>query len=128
MKNRNGEQGTENSQRRRFLRSLFPFPVLHSSFSRRVVGVIARGETLYRAKAVVLTTGTFLKAVMHTGEAKTGGGRAGEGAAESLSDSLAGLRLSSRPLQDRHPVSSQRSHHRLLEVRTATRRRRTSAV
>ena len=55
-----------------------------------MVGVIARGETLYRAKAVVLTTGTFLKAVMHTGEAKTGGGRAGEGAAESLSDSLAG--------------------------------------
>src|SRR5437868_7796344 len=26
---------------------------------RRVTGVIARGETLYRAKAVVLTTGTF---------------------------------------------------------------------
>ena len=57
---------------------------------RRITGVIARGETLYRAKAVVLTTGTFLKAVMHTGEAKTRGGRAGEGAAESLSDSLAG--------------------------------------
>jgi tRNA uridine 5-carboxymethylaminomethyl modification enzyme len=57
---------------------------------RKVTGVIARGETLYRAKAVVLTTGTFLKAVMHTGEAKTGGGRAGEGAAEALSDSLAG--------------------------------------
>src|SRR5947209_5020515 len=38
---------------------------------RRVTGVMARGDTLYRAKAVVLTTGTFLKAVMHTGEAKT---------------------------------------------------------
>ncbi len=62
-----------------------PFPA-----RQRVTGVIARGETLYRAKAVVLTTGTFLKAVMHTGEAKTGGGRAGEGAAEALSDSLAG--------------------------------------
>jgi tRNA uridine 5-carboxymethylaminomethyl modification enzyme len=57
--------------------------------SRRVTGVVARGDTLYRAKAVVLTTGTFLKAVMHTGEAKTRGGRAGDGAAESLSDSLA---------------------------------------
>ncbi len=56
---------------------------------RRVTGVIARGETLYRAKAVVLTTGTFLKAIMHTGEAKTRGGRAGDGSAESLSDSLA---------------------------------------
>ncbi len=56
---------------------------------RRVLGVIARGDTLYRARAVVLTTGTFLKAVMHTGEAKTRGGRAGDSAAESLSDSLA---------------------------------------
>src|SRR5579872_3288933 len=56
---------------------------------RRVVGVVARGETLYRARAVVLTTGTFLKAVMHTGEAKTRGGRAGDGTAEAISDSLA---------------------------------------
>jgi tRNA uridine 5-carboxymethylaminomethyl modification enzyme len=54
----------------------------------RVLGVVARGETLYRAKAVVLTTGTFLRAIMHTGEAKTRGGRAGDGTAESLSDSL----------------------------------------
>jgi tRNA uridine 5-carboxymethylaminomethyl modification enzyme len=54
-----------------------------------VTGVVARGDTLYRAKAVVLTTGTFLKAVMHTGEAKTRGGRAGDGTSESLSDSLA---------------------------------------
>ncbi|MFO0841801.1 MAG: tRNA uridine-5-carboxymethylaminomethyl(34) synthesis enzyme MnmG [Gemmataceae bacterium] len=56
---------------------------------RRVLGVLARGDTLYRARAVVLTTGTFLKAIMHTGEAKTKGGRAGDNSAESLSDSLA---------------------------------------
>jgi tRNA uridine 5-carboxymethylaminomethyl modification enzyme len=56
---------------------------------RRVTGVVARGDTLYRAKAVILTTGTFLKAIMHTGESKTRGGRAGDGVAESLSDSLA---------------------------------------
>ena len=55
---------------------------------RRVTGVTARGDTLYRAKAVVLTTGTFLKALMHTGESQTRGGRAGDGTAESLSDSL----------------------------------------
>jgi tRNA uridine 5-carboxymethylaminomethyl modification enzyme len=55
----------------------------------RATGILARGDTLYRANAVVLTTGTFLKAVMHTGEAKTRGGRAGDGSAESLSDSLA---------------------------------------
>jgi tRNA uridine 5-carboxymethylaminomethyl modification enzyme len=57
--------------------------------TKRVLGVVARGETVYRAKAVVLTTGTFLKAIMHTGEAKTRGGRAGDGSSESLSDSLA---------------------------------------
>jgi tRNA uridine 5-carboxymethylaminomethyl modification enzyme len=57
---------------------------------RRVVGVMARGETFYRAPAVVFTTGTFLKALMHTGEAKTRGGRAGDVSAEALSDSLAG--------------------------------------
>jgi tRNA uridine 5-carboxymethylaminomethyl modification enzyme len=57
--------------------------------SKRVKGVVARGDTFYRAKAVILTTGTFLKALMHTGEAKTKGGRAGDATAEALSDSLA---------------------------------------
>jgi tRNA uridine 5-carboxymethylaminomethyl modification enzyme len=56
--------------------------------SRRVTGVLAQGGTLYRARAVVLTTGTFLKGLMHTGEAKAHGGRAGDSSAEALSDSL----------------------------------------
>jgi len=56
----------------------------------RVEGVRVRGGTFYRAKAIVLTTGTFLKALMHMGEAKTRGGRAGDQSAESLSDSLTG--------------------------------------
>jgi tRNA uridine 5-carboxymethylaminomethyl modification enzyme len=58
--------------------------------SLQVAGVIARGDTVYRAKAVVFTTGTFLKALMHTGESKTRGGRAGDQSAENLSDSLTG--------------------------------------
>jgi tRNA uridine 5-carboxymethylaminomethyl modification enzyme len=57
--------------------------------SKRVIGVLARGDTLYRARCVILTTGTFLKALMHMGEAKTRGGRAGDQSAESLSESLA---------------------------------------
>jgi tRNA uridine 5-carboxymethylaminomethyl modification enzyme len=60
------------------------------SAERRVIGVMARGDTLYRGRAVVFTTGTFLKALMHTGEAQTRGGRAGDQSAEALSDSLAG--------------------------------------
>jgi tRNA uridine 5-carboxymethylaminomethyl modification enzyme len=55
----------------------------------KVMGVVARGDTHYRAPAVILTTGTFLKAIMHTGEAKTTGGRAGDNSAEGMSDSLA---------------------------------------
>src|SRR5260370_36062622 len=54
----------------------------------RVVGVRCQGDTLYRARAVILTTGTFLKALMHMGEAKSRGGRAGDQSAENLSESL----------------------------------------
>jgi tRNA uridine 5-carboxymethylaminomethyl modification enzyme len=39
----------------------------------------------------VLTTGTFLSAVMHTGEVKTPGGRAGEGTTTGISGALARL-------------------------------------
>ena len=86
---KNEERGTGNEEPNPNSVPCSSFPVLHSSFPRRVTGVVTRGDTLYRAKAVILTTGTFLKAVMHTGEAKTRGGRAGDGTAESLSDSLA---------------------------------------
>jgi tRNA uridine 5-carboxymethylaminomethyl modification enzyme len=64
--------------------------VLEGRESPHVVGVRTRGDTLYRAPAVVLTTGTFLKALMHQGEAKMRGGRAGDQSAEELSDSLTG--------------------------------------
>lgn len=60
----------------------------------RIVGVRVRGDADYHAKAVVLTTGTFLQAIMHTGEAKTAGGRAGEGTTSGIS--LALLRLGFR--------------------------------
>src|SRR5262249_814239 len=53
-----------------------------------IQGVKTAGGTLYRAPAVILTTGTFLKALMHMGEAKSRGGRAGDQSADVLSDSL----------------------------------------
>ncbi|MFM7590815.1 MAG: tRNA uridine-5-carboxymethylaminomethyl(34) synthesis enzyme MnmG, partial [Isosphaeraceae bacterium] len=62
----------------------------------RVVGVVVRGGFTYRSKAVVLTTGTFLQALMHTGETKTKGGRAGDISAEGLSGSLARLGIELR--------------------------------
>ena len=54
----------------------------------RMTGVRVRGGGLYRCRAVVVTTGTFLQAIMHTGEAKTPGGRAGDGTTGTMSDSL----------------------------------------
>ncbi|MFM7842789.1 MAG: tRNA uridine-5-carboxymethylaminomethyl(34) synthesis enzyme MnmG, partial [Planctomycetota bacterium] len=57
----------------------------------RIVGVLVRGGIEYRARAVILTTGTFLQALMHTGEIKTPGGRAGEGTTSGISGALARL-------------------------------------
>ncbi|MFM9059847.1 MAG: tRNA uridine-5-carboxymethylaminomethyl(34) synthesis enzyme MnmG [Planctomycetaceae bacterium] len=57
----------------------------------RITGVRVRGDAEYRAAAVVLTTGTFLQAVMPTGEATTAGGRAGEGTTSGISRALARL-------------------------------------
>jgi tRNA uridine 5-carboxymethylaminomethyl modification enzyme len=65
------------------------FVIRHSSF--RIAGVRVRGDAVYRARAVVLTTGTFLQALMHTGETKTAGGRAGEGTTAGISAALARL-------------------------------------
>ena len=56
--------------------------------SLRVIGVKCKGEVTYHARAVVLTTGTFLAAIMHTGEAKTAGGRGGEGTTSGISGAL----------------------------------------
>ncbi len=57
----------------------------------RIVGVRVRGDVEYRARTVILTTGTFLQAVMHTGEIKTPGGCAGEGTTSGISGALGRL-------------------------------------
>ncbi|MGR3311370.1 MAG: tRNA uridine-5-carboxymethylaminomethyl(34) synthesis enzyme MnmG [Candidatus Brocadiales bacterium] len=57
----------------------------------RVIGIIAQSGITYRAKAVILTTGTFLKGLIHCGNTKVVGGRVGEPSAEKLSSSLISL-------------------------------------
>jgi len=58
---------------------------------KRVTGVTLHDGRVLRASAVVLTTGTFLQALMHCGETKMAGGRVGEPAAVGLSRVLADL-------------------------------------
>ena len=58
------------------------------SGGQRVIGVRVLGDVEYHAPAVILTTGTFLSALMHTGEVKTKGGRAGEGTTTGISAAL----------------------------------------
>ncbi|MDX1927263.1 MAG: tRNA uridine-5-carboxymethylaminomethyl(34) synthesis enzyme MnmG [Pirellulaceae bacterium] len=59
----------------------------------QIRGIQVRGGAKYLADAVVLTTGTFLQAIMHTGEAKTPGGRGGEGTSAGISGALNRLGL-----------------------------------
>jgi tRNA uridine 5-carboxymethylaminomethyl modification enzyme len=61
----------------------------------RVGGIRLRDGRIFHSKGVVVTTGTFLNGLMHCGEKRTVGGRHGEDAARTLSDSLAniGIRL-----------------------------------
>jgi tRNA uridine 5-carboxymethylaminomethyl modification enzyme len=57
----------------------------------RVRGVALEGGRELSCTCCVVTTGTFLRALMHTGENKTEGGRVGEQTARGLSGSLAAM-------------------------------------
>ena len=59
----------------------------------RVAGVIGQSGRSWRAGAVVVTTGTFLKGLIHIGEKRIPAGRVGEAPAIGLSDRLYGLGL-----------------------------------
>jgi tRNA uridine 5-carboxymethylaminomethyl modification enzyme len=56
-----------------------------------VRGVRTTIDVAFRAPRVILTTGTFLRGLIHVGDEKSAGGRAGEAPALSLSGSLARL-------------------------------------
>ncbi|MGN6642945.1 MAG: FAD-dependent oxidoreductase, partial [Verrucomicrobiota bacterium] len=60
---------------------------------QQVYGVETTLEVQYLGKTVVVTTGTFLRGLMHIGSNQQSGGRAGESAAMGLSSSLKELGL-----------------------------------
>ena len=65
--------------------------LLHKA--QEVFGVETTLEVQYLGKTVVVTTGTFLKGLMHIGQNQQSGGRSGEAAAMGLSGSLVELGL-----------------------------------
>ncbi len=84
----------------------------------RVAGVIGQSGRVWRAGAVVVTTGTFLKGLIHIGEKRIPAGRVGEAPAIGLSDRLYGLGLrmlrawpEDGPPQDRNACAPSRLQH-----------------
>ncbi|MDR1007925.1 MAG: tRNA uridine-5-carboxymethylaminomethyl(34) synthesis enzyme MnmG [Campylobacteraceae bacterium] len=58
-----------------------------------ISGVLTHIQNKYYAKKVIITTGTFLKGLIHIGEFRQSAGRTGEFASNALSDSLKNLGL-----------------------------------
>ena len=57
----------------------------------RCIGILSQTRTAYLGETVILTTGTFLKGIIHIGDVSYSAGRAGESAAEKLSESFLNL-------------------------------------
>lgn len=69
----------------------------------KVCGIITGLGHQIKAKAVVLTNGTFLNGVIHIGEKRLGGGRVAERAAEGLTEQLVSLGFESDRLKTGTP-------------------------
>jgi len=75
----------------------------------RVAGVIGQSGRSWRAGAVVVTTGTFLKGLIHIGEKRIPAGRVGEQPAIGLSDRLYSLGLQMGRLKTGTPARLRKS-------------------
>ncbi|WP_412058791.1 tRNA uridine-5-carboxymethylaminomethyl(34) synthesis enzyme MnmG [Bartonella sp. DGB2] len=60
---------------------------------QQITGVVLKNAGIIKAPAVVLTSGTFLRGLIHIGEKTWAAGRMGENASESLADTLRRLAL-----------------------------------
>ncbi|MFY0639149.1 tRNA uridine-5-carboxymethylaminomethyl(34) synthesis enzyme MnmG [Maricaulis maris] len=72
-------------------------------------GAIDAEGVVYHAKAVVLTTGTFLRGLIHKGSERIPAGRAGEAPSIGLSDTLYGLDLRMGRLKTGTPARLRKS-------------------
>ncbi len=70
-----------------------PVEDLHLDADGEVAGVIGQDGEVYMARAVVITTGTFLRGQIFRGEEVTPAGRVGEGPAIGLAETLERLKF-----------------------------------
>ena len=75
----------------------------------RCVGVVDEAGVEYHAKAVVLTTGTFLRGIIHRGAERIPAGRFGEKPAVGLGERLYGLKLQMGRLKTGTPARLRQS-------------------
>lgn len=81
-------------------------------------GVVSQTGMRYKARAVILTTGTFLNGLIHIGEISFPGGRGGELPAVGLSDNLRELGFEIRRLKTGTPprIDGRRIDYTKLQV------------
>lgn len=72
--------------------------------NNRCEGVVLSDSSEIRSRVVIITTGTFMNAVMHTGATQEAGGRVGDKASYGLSDQLKSLGFDVRRLKTGTPA------------------------
>jgi tRNA uridine 5-carboxymethylaminomethyl modification enzyme len=75
----------------------------------KITGVECETGTVYRTQRAILTTGTFLKGMIHIGDKRIAAGRFGEDAAVGLSDRLYSLGFNMGRLKTGTPARLERS-------------------
>jgi tRNA uridine 5-carboxymethylaminomethyl modification enzyme len=76
---------------------------LSGSSKQQVCGIVTGGGDRIKCRSVVLSAGTFLRGLMHTGLKKRAGGRFGEPSANGLTESLVKLGFESGRLKTGTP-------------------------
>ena len=94
---------TQGTQTPSPLRGTFPSQE-ESNLDRATQGIRCTDGRAFYAPCVILTTGTFLKGIMHMGTTQWEGGRLNEPASNELSDSLRALGLTVQRLKTGTPV------------------------